>query len=263
MGRKNPIETTYTVPNCPATFALLADSHNTNPAPILRSLRTHSPALILIAGDFVYGSTPLESGRLKMEESSNALDLIAGCAAIAPTYLSLGNHEWMLHRADLDLISSTGAIILDNCWAATVVNGKRIILGGLSSSRYTHYQSWCVENPSSELYPRETYHVAPPIQPDLSWLPNFTSVSGYHVLISHHPEYYHLLRDRGIDMILSGHAHGGQWRFFGHGLFAPGQGLLPALTSGVVDGKLVISRGLSNTTVIPRISNRPEIVYVE
>lgn len=266
MGRKTPVETNYHIPGAPR-FALLSDSHNCDPTPILSSLRRRRPQLILITGDFVYGSTPTTPATLKMQESRNAMDLIAGCAEIAPTYLSLGNHEWMLSEADLRLIMSTGAVVLDNRWTSTEVGDERLVIGGLSSARYTHYQRWRADNHSSELYPRETYHVERP-QPDLSWLSDFCSTPGFHVLMSHHPEYYPLLRSHSIDLVLSGHAHGGQWRFYNPikrecvGVWSPGQGFLPRLTSGVVDNRLVISRGLSNTTVIPRLWNPTELIYI-
>jgi len=270
MGRKPPVETNYHIPGAPS-LALLTDSHNCNPAPILESLALHHPALICIAGDFTYGSVPVAPstpGILKMQESKNALDLITGCAAIAPTYISLGNHEWMLSEPDLQLISSTGAVVLDNTFTTTTVGNEKLVIGGLSSARVTDYQKWRADHPSSELYHRETYHVTTPTQPELDWLSEFTAVPGFHILLCHHPEYYTFLRDRGIDLILSGHAHGGQWRFYNPikrewvGVFAPGQGFLPRLTSGVVDNHLVISRGLSNTTVIPRINNPTELIYI-
>ncbi|MDO4272352.1 MAG: hypothetical protein Q4D16_01675 [Eubacteriales bacterium] len=66
-----------------------------------------------------------------------------------------------------------------------------------------------------------------------------------------------------IDLVLSGHAHGGQWRIGRQGIYAPGQGWFPKLTGGVADGRMVISRGLSNTTKIPRFFNPREIVMVE
>ena len=63
------VETTYHISGCPCNLALLADSHDRPADPILSSLRSHHPDLILIAGDFVYGNTP-EDGALKMEESN-------------------------------------------------------------------------------------------------------------------------------------------------------------------------------------------------
>ena len=63
-------------------------------------------------------------------------------------------------------------------------------------------------------------------------------------------------------LVLSGHAHGGQVRLFGRGLYAPGQGLLPRYTEGVHFRRLAVSRGLSNTQLVPRLFNPPEIVYL-
>ena len=80
----------------------------------------------------------------------------------------------------------------------------------------------------------------------------------------HHPEYYEWYPIiKSADLVLSGHAHGGQWRFFGRGVYAPGQGLWPKYTKGVYDGRLVVSAGCSNsTTPVPRLFNPSEVVFV-
>ena len=77
-----------------------------------------------------------------------------------------------------------------------------------------------------------------------------------------------MLRDHPIDLVLSGHAHGGQIRLFGQGLYSPGQGPLPRYTGGVFKGphgRLVISRGLANTAPppIPRLFNPREVVIID
>lgn len=260
------IETTYHVPGVPS-LALLSDSHNVDPSPILASVRRHAPSLICISGDFVYGNRP-EGLTLKMEESRNAMELLSTCAAIAPTYVSLGNHEWMLSADDLRLVSSTGAVLLDNEWASTVVGGKDVVIGGLTSAKVMEYRRFRAGLNTSELYPKMLSRAASP-EPDTSWLDGFCSSCGFHILLSHHPEYWPLLSARSIDLILSGHAHGGQWRVFNpfrkewHGLYAPSQGFWPRYTSGVIGGKMVVSRGLANTIVIPRLCNPVEVVYVE
>ena len=101
-------------------------------------------------------------------------------------------------------------------------------------------------------------------EPDIGWLEEFERQPGYRILLCHHPEYYpRFLKGRDIDLILSGHAHGGQWRIGRQGIFAPSQGLFPRLTEGVHDGRLVISRGLANRTPVPRLNNPPEIVYIQ
>ena len=100
------------------------------------------------------------------------------------------------------------------------------------------------------------------------WLDDFERQPGYKILLCHHPEYVpRYLQNRCIDLIVSGHAHGGQWRYYSRrrqewrGIYAPGQGLLPKLTEGI-HGNHVISRGLSNNTPIPRLNNPPELVYI-
>ena len=65
-----------------------------------------------------------------------------------------------------------------------------------------------------------------------------------------------------VTLVLSGHAHGGHWRFFGRGVYAPGQGLLPKYTSGVLDNRCVISRGVGDHTRIPRLFNPREVVII-
>ena len=217
------------------------------------------------------------------------MELIEGCAQIAPTFLSLGNHEWMLHDLDLQLIASTGAVVLDNGWKGITVDGKKVAIGGLSAARFTEYKAFRAG--SSELYPKPRSTASPHtprstassrttltasfphtgersinkvsrVCVDLAWLDDFCSVPEYKILLCHHPEYWSFLRSRKLDLVLSGHAHGGQWRIMGRGVYAPGQGLFPKLTSGVVENRLLISRGLANTTIIPRINNPVEIVYV-
>ena len=96
----------------------------------------------------------------------------------------------------------------------------------------------------------------------MGWLTDFAALPGYHILLSHHPEYFPFI-PQSIELILSGHAHGGQWRVLGRGVYAPGQGFWPKWTSGIIDGRMVVSRGLANTAKLPRINNPTEIVYME
>ena len=132
---------------------------------------------------------------------------------------------------------------------------------------------------------------------NISWLEQFSQLSGYKVLLSHHPEYFDLIDSvhvapeapaksaepmapvapeapaeptapaaPAVDLLLCGHTHGGQWRLFNRGLFnrglfAPGQGFFPKYSKGVY-GRMVISAGLTNTTWVPRINNPTEIVYI-
>jgi predicted MPP superfamily phosphohydrolase len=100
--------------------------------------------------------------------------------------------------------------------------------------------------------------------PDTQLLQRFAAEEGYHLLLCHHPEYYvpHV-KPTGIELTVCGHAHGGQWRFFGIAVYAPGQGLFPRYTSGVLEDRCVISRGIGDHTWIPRIGNRRELIIIE
>jgi predicted MPP superfamily phosphohydrolase len=89
----------------------------------------------------------------------------------------------------------------------------------------------------------------------------------YTVLLSHRPELFDVYVQNGVDLVLSGHAHGGQFRvpFLG-GLVAPNQGLFPQYDGGVYkSGKttMIVSRGIGNSAFPFRINNRPELVIVE
>ncbi|MBR6840535.1 MAG: hypothetical protein IKM82_08090, partial [Oscillospiraceae bacterium] len=75
------VETCYTVPACPVSVALVTDTHNRPADAVLESLRQREPALILLAGDFVYADPPTGPGRLKMQNSPKARDLLRGCVA--------------------------------------------------------------------------------------------------------------------------------------------------------------------------------------
>ena len=254
---------TYYDQGVPLFAALLTDFHNTDPAPVLRSLEANKPQVILIAGDLIYGDDP-DKHQLNIYKNRNSIALLQGCSGIAPVFMSLGNHEWMLTKEDLDVIRETGTVVLDN----SSVSYEGVVIGGLSSAFYSAYQALRRANPGAGLFPVPIYSLKHRnIQPDTAWLPDFEREPGYKILLCHHPEYYpRYLQHRNIDLVLSGHAHGGQWRFYDpfrkewRGVFAPGQGLFPALTSGV-HGNLVISRGLSNPTPLPRINNPEEIIY--
>ena len=250
----------------PVRLALLADFHNTNPDPVLESLKTQRPDVITIAGDFVFGNRP-KKGNLKIDENRNAVDLLTGCSRIAPTFVSLGNHEYTLADPDLKVICSTGITLLDNKWTQF----RNVYIGGLSSAYYTAYRTFRLKKAGKELYPIPDPSIRiKNLKPDLPWLDKFEKLKGFKILLCHHPEYYpRYLVNRKIDLILSGHCHGGQWRYYSiihkqmRGCYAPGQGLFPALTDGVHDKRLVISRGLSNTTFVPRINNPTEVVYID
>lgn len=258
------VETIYHVSAIAATgpadrklsFALLTDFHNGDPEPVLRSLDKHRPDFICIAGDLVRGRRP--EGEQLLDEQKNILPFLRGCLGIAPTFMSLGNHEIILCDEDIGLIKETGVTLLDNEW----VQWNGLAIGGLTSHQVLDHRAFRKAHPSRERYPRYEHdrQWVKRKEPDTEWLNN--TASGYRILLSHHPEYYPMVPKK-IDLICSGHAHGGQVRFFNRGLYAPGQGWFPKYTSGIYDGRLIVSRGLTNTAHVPRINNPTEVVYVD
>jgi len=256
-------ESFYSVGGCPCKIALVSDLHEKPWGAVLASLKRNRPALICVPGDFLFGSLPKKED-LKLREAG-VLPFFSACAALAPCFVSLGNHEWLLTDEDAALLRQTGAVLLDNAYTAAEIAGRRLVLGGLTSARVNAYRRALAAGLSVLEANEQTRSIGGNrhVPPELGWLDSFCAEPGYHVLLCHHPEYYpRWLKSRPVDLILSGHAHGGQVRLFGQGLYAPGQGVLPRLTGGVKDGRLVISRGLANCQRVPRLFNPPEMVYV-
>ncbi len=252
-------ETFYQVPGAPR-LALLADLHGRPYEKILRSLRERQPEIIAICGDVACGSHP-EDGISPLVSQPYILPFLEACAGIAPSFLALGNHEQWLDGDDLQAVRKTGVTLLDNDYIRTAIHGKELVIGGLTSGYVMDIRRFRESTPNlQERYPEPFRHMEH--QPDCAWLPAFAAAPGFHILLSHHPEYFPLIPET-VELCLCGHAHGGQWRFFGRGVFAPGQGLWPKWTRGVYEGRLAVSAGLSNTAApIPRLFNPPEIVYL-
>lgn len=257
-GEVAMVDTIYRL-DVPVPLALLGDMHGKPYQMVVNSLRSHHPEIIAIAGDILYGGHPADD-RSPLVAQPYALPFLENCSAVAPTFLSLGNHEWMLDAEDLRQIAATGVTILDNSW----VEWNGLVIGGLTSAYAIEYRRNRESLPQTGIrYPKKLSNGSGSIPvPDVSWLQEFCAVPGYHILLSHHPEYYPLIPET-VPLILSAHAHGGQWRFLGRGVFAPGQGWWPKWTKGVYNDQLVVTAGLSNTaSPIPRLFNPMEVVYI-
>ncbi len=262
------LESVYHIPGAPR-LALVADLHNTPGGEALAALRRREPELILVAGDVIYGCRPTD-GRSLLDTQANVLPFLRACAGIAPCFVSLGNHELLLDEADLRALAETGATVLDNAFT----RWRGCVIGGLSSGYAMDYRRHVASLPpeerAAERYPPcpgleglSGVQAAARLKPDTAWLDAFTQAGGWHILLCHHPEYWPLLRGRPIELVCSGHAHGGQVRLFGQGLFSPGQGILPRYTRGLYEGRLLVSAGLANTVRVPRLFNPPELVFAE
>jgi len=220
------------------------------------------PDLILIAGDTVNSDNP---------DIHYAVELCTQLQNIAPVYFGMGNHEnrvvygMDLTKEDLDAaggasedfsdlvkdsslfdgLKSAGVTVLQNSAAVAEVNGSSIAIGGISTNRDA---SWPYSG---------------------GFLMDFMEENAGRckILLSHFPNPAHSLADSGIDLILSGHNHGGVIRLPGiGGLYADGEGFLPeddAGMSSIGASTFIISRGLGGHGWVPRLFNPPELVVID
>lgn len=219
------------------TIAVVADLHGTDPTNVIKAIEAERLDIITIVGDLV------DKRQTNFIETYHFLDR---CSSISSTFMSLGNHEFILSEKNIAQITEKGVHVLDNTWIH-LENG--LAIGGLTSAYVLKYRRY-----------RDEKRI---VMSDLQWLSDFEKLPDYKILLDHHPENYGLYtRNMSIDLILSGHNHGGQIRLFGRGLYAANQGIFPRYSGGLYDDRLVVSRGLANTKRIPRINNPTELVFV-
>lgn len=239
----------------PVRIALVTDLHScaygTGERELLDAIDAEAPDLVLLGGDIFDDTLP----------DDNTEVFLAGIAGKYPCWYVTGNHE---HRsgehafaAKMDILARLGIQRLSGATVAVEANGQRFTLCGVDDPRA--WQKTDAETDDSQLgYETQLKQVAEQADPD-----------SYTVLLAHRPEFAGLYSRLGFDLVLSGHAHGGQWRIPGllNGLYAPNQGLFPRYAGGryALDGTtLIVSRGLAReSTLIPRLYNRPELVIVE
>lgn len=215
-------------------------------AALLRALREAAPDLICITGDF------LDSRRTDLDF---ALELAGQLAEIAPAVYVTGNHEARLK--DLSALeaglAARGVRVLRDGWMPLARGGEEIALIGLDDPGFAAGEDWTLAEGLDQTQARLSALLA-------------QAGDRFSLVLSHRPELLPAYAEAGADLVLSGHAHGGQVRLPGiGGLFAPGQGILPRLTSGVHargETRLVVSRGLGNSAFPLRVFNPPEIVTV-
>jgi predicted MPP superfamily phosphohydrolase len=246
---KSFITTFYTVtvdkPVEDLRIVLLSDLHlseyGTDNADLVQKVRNLAPDLIAVAGDMDIDTNP---------DYSLVLSLMRQLVDIAPVYYAPGNHEWAARYANgcdtiFDDIEATGVHWMNGTYEDAVINGKKLRIGG--------FFEW----PRAQLDgPKGLGEVWAALRVLTGPLPYLVC-----------PEVLDTsLADEKFDLVLSGHAHGGQVRIGGHGLWSTSQGFLPKYTSGVNqmgESQVVISRGLGDSEPYPRIFNQPELVVVD
>lgn len=229
----------------PIRLALVTDLHSCDygegQRELLDAIDNAAPDAVLLGGDIIDDDLPRDKGEQFVTEAAKAY----------PTYYVSGNHEY--RTGDMEgikaFLRSVGITVLEgDCEMLGAKNGQTLQICGVDDPEGIGQQAL-----ADQLF--QAYTETDPTQ--------FT------VLLSHRPELIDLYRTYGFDLILAGHAHGGQWRIPGvlNGLIAPNQGLFPPYAGGRYDfpeGTLIVSRGLAReSTRIPRLFNPPELVILE
>ena len=212
-------------------------------------VREQSPDLIIIDGDMINGDS---------ESDIIAVELVRSLRTVAEVYYSYGNHEYYYIEAghdDLqDHLEEAGAIVVNYQSLDIEVNGNPIRLGGL-------YEYGFETGMQSEAENARAIH----------YLEDFVDTDRYLIMCAHRPESFYCwdYADAwGLDLVLSGHLHGGQVIIPGvGGLYSSLEEFFPRYDYGqyaLGDSDMIITRGLgSNLKMLPRFNNPPEIVVVD
>ena len=251
---KNFITTFYSVtvdkPVEDLRIVLLSDLHlheyGADNEDLVRKVKNLAPDLIAVAGDMNIDTDT---------DYHVVLDLMRQLVDIAPVYYAPGNHEWAGRYAGgsttlFDDIEATGVHWMNGNCEDVEIKGNKLRIGG--------FFEW----PRARLERENSREVADAMNGRENELDDTCTI-----LICHCPEVLDTsLAQYQFDLVLSGHAHGGQVRIGSQGLWSTNQGFLPRYTSGVQTigmSQVVISRGLGDSEPLPRIFNQPELVVVD
>lgn len=239
----------------PIRVVQLTDLHNSefgeNNERLVRMVGKQNPDLILLTGDMLNGDEP---------RTEVAVGLIEQLTEIAPVYASLGNHEKAnenVYGTDVGaLYAQAGAHVLECTYEDVEIGGQTVRIGGI--------YGYCL--PEKYLRTREAR------EKEVEYLQAFQETDLLTLLLCHVPTSWIIndnLEEWDVDVIFSGHDHGGQIRLpLIGGLYAPDQGLFPGRECGLYDSAdharvMVLSRGLGSRGSVPRFGNVPEIVVVD
>ena len=213
-------------------IAQVSDLHNTKNDDLLPLLEKAEPDLIVLTGDLIDSrDTDVEA----------ALEFVREAVKLAPCCYVSGNHESRVsEREELWAgLRELGVVMLDNASMELERDGEAICLMGLADPDFGGNYGAMLEELTAE-------------------------VQEYTVLLSHRPELFEVYAEFGVDLVFSGHAHGGQFRLpILGGLVAPHQGLFPEYDAGLFEQNgtaMLVSRGVGNSIIPIRFNNRPEIV---
>jgi predicted MPP superfamily phosphohydrolase len=224
----------------PFRILAIADLHdrpiNSKGAALAERVRAQKPDAVCLCGD-VFDERRAHDGTFAF---------LSELQEICPALFVTGNHEYKTKEADKikRKLSAMGIHVLSGPGSTVEMMGGQLKIYGVDDPRSGKFFS------------------------QLREIGKNASQSDFNVLLSHRPEYFEIYAAYGFDLVLSGHAHGGQWRIpkILNGLYSPGQGIFPKYAGGFFkEGRtaMAVSRGLSDLPRwVPRFYNPPEIVVV-
>ena len=229
-------------------IAHVSDLHNAelgkDNEKLLDMLREAKPDIIAITGDLIDS---------RNTDIDIALRFTKAAMEIAPCYYVTGNHEARVSEYDelkAGLIEQ-GVLVLEDATTEISLDGDTITLIGVNDPSY---QTDYLFGDSETVMNGKLQEIS-------------DDKNGFTVLLSHRPELFEIYADNNMDLVLSGHAHGGQFRLpFVGGLVAPNQGFFPRYDAGLYteeNTNMVVSRGIGNSILPFRFNNRPEVILIE
>lgn len=226
----------------------ISDLHNAkfgkNNQKLVDRIRECEPDMIVLTGDLV------DSNHTNVDRAVQFVDEIV---KICPVYYVTGNHEYWLEKSEydelMDGLIGAGVVILDDQVVEISRGDAKFRLVGLDDKSLADGTLGTLLNNAQNVAHEDS------------------EKNEFTVVLAHEPQYLARYAGTGVDLVLSGHAHGGQFRLpFVGGIVAPDQGFLPEYTAGeyYMNGtEMIVSRGLGNSVIPVRLFNFPEIVCVD
>ena len=246
---------TYTISSdrLPGAFdgfriAHVSDLHNAEMGKdnekLLDMLRETEPDIIAITGDIIDS---------RNTDIDVALQFTKAAMEIAPCYYVTGNHEARVSEYDelKEGLIEQGVALLDDERIELELSGETIVLLGVNDPSF---QTDYLFGDSETVMQSKLQEI-------------INEEDTYTILLSHRPELFKVYTESKVNLVLSGHAHGGQFRIpFMGGLVAPNQGLFPKYDAGLYteeNTNMIVSRGIGNSILPFRFNNRPEVILID
>lgn len=240
--------------NLPSGFegykiAQISDLHNAefgqNNSQLWKILQKEAPDMIALTGDLV------DSAHTDIEI---AVSLVKRAMEIAPCYYVTGNHEAWLKDQYSALERE-----LENCGVRVLRNQSEILISGDNRIQLIGIDDPDFSESDSGMFDFTADIISMEIE-------SAENREEYKILLSHHPEVFDTYVEKKMNLVLCGHAHGGQFRLpLIGGMIAPNQGLFPKYDGGIYEREsttMVVSRGIGNSIIPVRFNNRPEVVMI-